>query len=61
MPGKEGTGMKKRIAALAAALLLLTAVRVAQGAAVAWGDRGSDVTAIQQRLRQSSSAVNACV
>ena len=44
--------MKKRgWALLLAAALLLMSMKSAQGA-VAWGDRGSDVTAIQQKLRQ---------
>ena len=43
--------MKKRIAALLAAALLMAFVRCAQGA-VSWGDRGEDVRKVQQRLRQ---------
>ena len=44
--------MKRTWMALAlAAVLLIVGARPAQGA-VAWGDRGSDVSRIQQRLRQ---------
>ena len=44
--------MKKRTAAvIAAVLMLLAGMKNAQGA-VAWGDRGGDVTKIQQRLKQ---------
>ena len=44
--------MKRRILALAAALTLLIAGMQEALGAVAWGDRGADVTRIQQRLRQ---------
>ena len=45
--------MGKRIAAaLLIAALLLAALTGAARGAVAWGDRGADVTKIQQRLRQ---------
>ena len=43
---------KKRLGALLLALLLLGAYPSAAHGAVAWGDRGSDVKAVQQRLRQ---------
>ena len=42
---------KRRWAALAAILAVMMAMANAQ-AAVAWGDKGQDVTKIQQRLRQ---------
>ncbi|MBQ9263350.1 MAG: spore cortex-lytic enzyme [Clostridia bacterium] len=42
---------KKGIALFLAVMMLLLSARTAYGA-VAWGDRGSDVTRIQQRLRQ---------
>ena len=44
--------MKKRRWAALAAILALTAAMANAQAAVAWGDRGQDVTKIQQRLRQ---------
>ena len=45
-------GMMKRVfAGIAAAALLLCWMSAARGA-VAWGDRGAEVTKIQQRLRQ---------
>jgi len=47
----EKTGGKRLAAALAAVLLMLLQAAPALGA-VAWGDRGADVTKIQQRLRQ---------
>ena len=43
--------MKKWCAAALCVLLLFAGIQSAEGA-VAWGDRGGDVTRIQQRLRQ---------
>ena len=44
--------MKRRFAALALAMLLLTGWTASARGAVAWGDRGADVTKIQERLRR---------
>ncbi len=44
--------VKRKRTALLLALLCLTVWTGAANAAVAWGDRGADVTKIQQRLRQ---------
>ena len=44
--------MTKRFLALMAALLLLLAGMQGALGAISWGDRGTDVTRIQQRLRQ---------
>ena len=44
--------MKRKAAALALALTLLALGAKSALGAVAWGDRGADVTRIQQRLRQ---------
>ena len=44
--------VKRKRTALLLALLCLTVWTGAANAAVAWGDRGTDVTKIQQRLRQ---------
>ena len=51
-PGKDGMTVKRKRTALLLALLCLTVWTCAANAAVAWGDRGADVTKIQQRLRQ---------
>ena len=44
--------MKNKKALLALALICLTVWTGAAEAAIAWGDRGADVTKIQQRLKQ---------
>lgn len=46
------TRVTKRFLALMAALLLLLAGMQGALGAISWGDRGTDVTRIQQRLRQ---------
>lgn len=51
-PGKGVIMMKRKRAALVLALFCLMMWTGAGQAAVAWGDRGADVTKIQQRLRQ---------
>lgn len=44
--------MKRKWAAIFSLLLALCFAAEAKGATIAWGDRGSDVLKIQQRLRQ---------